>query len=323
MIKRTIDISDGPTHLRIENDQLLLERAEGTVASIPAEDIGVLLIDHPATTYTHSALTRLLDHGAVVVLCGPKHLPVGILLSTADNLITPARLRTQAAAPLPLRKRLWKQIVTEKIRLQAANLEHDPAAKKRLLSFADNVRSGDTSNTEGVAARFYWQSVFPQPFRRDPDGLPPNDLLNYGYTIFRAAIARALVAAGLHPAFGLHHHNRNNNFALADDLVEVFRARVDATVRDLIRAGVTGIDRDAKRQILGLLTLRITVAGQDGPLMVQLHRMATSLVRCYDGQAKQLDLPSFSIQSSQTEPLFPQSDDLPEELSSNRKEDGA
>lgn len=291
MIKRTIDISDGPTFLSIKDDQLVLSRDHAEIGRIPAEDIGVLLVDNLATTYTHGVFTRLLSFGAVVVLCGSNHLPAGMLLSLESNELTARRIRTQAAAKLPLRKRLWKQIVAHKIRSQALNLPPDSPIRSRLIGYAGRVRSADVANMEGVAARFYWPAMMGENFRRDPDGLPPNNLLNYGYAVFRAAVARAIVAGGLHPAFGLHHHNRNNTFALADDLVEVFRPRVDRAVRQIMLDGGGFIDRDAKKSLLGLLTDEIDVAGQKGPLFVQLHRIIASLVRCYEGNATQLDLP--------------------------------
>jgi CRISP-associated protein Cas1 len=292
MIKRTIDISDGPTFLNIENDQLVITRERERLASIPCEDIGVLLIDHRATTYTHSAMTRLLDRGAVIVFCGENHLPAGILLPVENNDLHTERLRAQVAAGLPLRKRLWRQVVAHKIRGQAGNLPEDHPVRGRLMAMAQEVKSGDTTNCEGVAARFYWPALMGDGFRRDPDGDWPNSLLNYGYMVFRAAVARAIVAAGLHPAIGLYHSNRNNAFVLADDLVEVFRPRVDRAVVEFLKSGRDAIDKDAKRAILSLLSEPICVAGQSGPLMVGLHRMVASLVRCLQGSDGVIDLPA-------------------------------
>jgi CRISPR-associated protein Cas1 len=291
MIKRVIDISDGPTFLKIENDQLILSRNKEQLASIPCEDVGVLLVDNQATTYTHSAMTRLLARGAVVVLCGNDHLPCGILLPIENNDLHTQRLRAQIAAPMPIRKRLWRQIVMHKIRGQAMNLPEEHIEQRRLLAMADEVKSGDTTNCEGQAARFYWPVFLGADFRRDPDGAWPNPLLNYGYMVFRAAVARAIVAAGLHPAIGLYHSNRNNPFVLADDLVEVFRPRIDRAVLQFHQTGKTEIDKDAKREILQLLSESITIAGQSGPLMVGLHRMLASLVKCFEGGQKSLDLP--------------------------------
>jgi len=291
MIKRTIDISEGPNFLSVENDQLVISRNREEIGHVPAEDIGVLLIDNVATTYTHSAMTRLIHHGAVIVLCGANHLPAGILLPLENNNLITERLRSQIGASEPLRKQLWKQIVRRKIVGQAHNLPENHPTRGQLLDLADNVKSGDTTNCEGQAGRFYWPALFGPDFRRDPDGEPPNNLLNYGYTVFRAAVARALVAAGLNCSLGLHHSNRANAFCLADDLIEVFRSRVDATVLDLVKREIFILDKSAKQEILNLLTEEIVIAGQSGPLMVQLHRMVASLVRCYADGEKTMELP--------------------------------
>lgn len=303
MIKRTIDISEGSTHLSVDNDQLVLSRSRVGIARVPCEDVGVLLVDHVATSYTHAVFTRLLHFGATVVLCGPNHLPAGMVLSMADNELTARRLRAQVRAKLPLRKRLWRQVVRQKIRAQAQNLPESHPVRGRLLAMCPEVKSGDRSNCEAQAARLYWPALLGAEFRRDPDGLPPNNLLNYGYMVMRAAVARALVAAGLHPALGLHHQHRNNTFALADDLVEVLRPRVDRAVLEVMKDPDTSgfIDRPAKQKLLGLLTDEIAVAGQKGPLMVQLHRVAASLVRCYEGEQDRLDLPLFPTDSRQSD----------------------
>ena len=227
MIKRTIDISEGPTRLSIELDQLVLTRDRQEIARIPCEDVGVLLVDHHSTTYTHAVFTRLAEAGACAVLCGANHLPAALVLPMQNNELTARRTRTQAACLRPLRKRLWRQIVRRKVRGQAENLPEDHPVRKRLIEMAKEVKSGDVTNIEGQAARFYWPALMGSEFRRDPDGLPPNGLLNYGYMVMRTAVARALVAAGLHPSFGLQHQHRNNTFALADDLVEVLRPRID------------------------------------------------------------------------------------------------
>ncbi|HEY8747295.1 MAG TPA: type II CRISPR-associated endonuclease Cas1 [Tepidisphaeraceae bacterium] len=293
MIKRTIDISEGPTRLSIELDQLVLTRERQEIGRVPCEDLGVLLVDHHSTTYTHAVFTRLAACGTCVVLCGANHLPVALVLPMEANELTARRVRAQAAAPRPLCKRLWRQIVRRKVRLQAENLPKGHPVHVRLLEMAKEVKSGDVTNVEGQAARFYWPAMMGEEFRRDPEGLPPNNLLNYGYMVMRAAVARAIVAAGLHPSFGLQHRHRNNTFALADDLVEVLRPRVDQVVLALCREGSGFVDREAKQKILGIMTEEVRVGDQAGPLMVQLHRVGASLVRCYDREQKRIELPVF------------------------------
>lgn len=295
MIKHTIVISQGPAYLSVEHGQLLIRRKDQPDARVPVEDVGVLLIDQPAVTYTHGLLVRLCEAGAAVVLCGERHLPTGLLLPFENNDLTGRRLRAQAAAPLPLRKRLWKQVVRRKVRLQAMNLPQGHKVRRRLLRMVREVRSGDAGNVEGQAARFYWPALLGPDFRRDPDSdSPPNGLLNYGYTVMRSMVARAIVASGLHPALGLQHRHRGNAFALADDLMETLRPMVDATVADLFAAGTVDVTVEAKRTLLELMTREIRVTGDDrpasvadrGPLMVQFQRVCTSLVRAYESAVR-------------------------------------
>ena len=231
MIKRTIEISARPAHVAVKLDQLRLEGRDGDddgvdVPSIPCEDIGVLLVDHPSTTYTHAALTRLLHHGAAVVLCGRDHLPAGLLLPIGEHSEVVWRIHEQLAVSKPQRKRLWQQIVAAKILAQAEALGGGHAdVARRLRSLARQVRSGDPDNVEATAARAYWaawRAEFPG-FRRDRDGQDANALLNYGYAVVRATVARALVAAGLLPALGLKHTNRSNAFCLVDRLADLPR----------------------------------------------------------------------------------------------------
>jgi CRISPR-associated protein Cas1 len=297
MIKRTIEISTESLHMTAELDQLRLYRHEpesGLAASIPCEDIGLVVVDHPAATYSHAALAKLMEFGAAVVICGRNHLPAGLMLPLGDHSEGVARLQEQIAAPRPLLKRLWKQVVQAKVRNQAANLPPDTPGRRRLLTLATEVKAGDPTNIEAQAAKIYW-SVWlglDSGFHRDTDGGDSvNGLLNYGYAIGRAAVGRALVAAGLHPALGIHHVNRSNAFCLADDLLEPLRPLVDRTVRELHQAGQNELNRDTKTKLLGLMTATVRIGGQTGPLMVGLHRMAASLVDCYQGRKKQLLLP--------------------------------
>lgn len=291
MIKRTLEISDGPTFLCIEQDQLVLTREREEIGRVPCEDIGLLIVDSRATTYTQSVFTRLLENGAAVVLCGANHLPAGMLVGCEGNSLIAERVQLQANASLPLRKRLWRQIVRRKILAQVSNMPADDPGRAVMLELAASVRSGDPENAEAQAAKVYWPAMFGERFRRDRFGAPPNNLLNYGYMALRAAVARAIVGAGLHPALGLHHHNRGNAFCLADDLMEPLRARVDAVVMEQVIRGSMMPEKEAKAALLGILTSEATVGGQSGPLMVGLQRMVSSLVRCYEGVQKELDLP--------------------------------
>ena len=290
MIRRTIEISGEGNHLYISQGRFCIRRGRQVIAQIPAEDVGVLILDAPTTTYTHAVLVHLLQAGAAVVLCGKDHHPCGLFLPQGNTLQT-QRLAAQARAPLPLRKQLWKQLVQAKIRNQAHVLPQDSPLKAGLPALAGKVRSGDPANVEAQAARRYWPAMFGKAFRRHPQGPPPNNLLNYGYMALRAAVARAICGAGLHPSLGLHHHNRSNTFCLADDLLEPLRPLVDRQVRRLWLRGTEQIDRETKIALLSTLTEEVEVAGEKGPLMVALERTTASLVRCYARQQKKLDLP--------------------------------
>lgn len=305
MIKRTIEISRQSVHLAVEKNQLLLvlhEPDHGFLARIPCEDVGLVMVDHQETTYSHAALARLLDFGAAVVICGRNHLPSGLLLPLPAHTEIVWRINEQIAASRPLCKQLWQQLVVAKIRAQARNLISGPV-RERLLALAGEVRSGDPTNVEAQAAKLYWsawlagdrqppgegQSPPPTGFHRDPEGTDAlNAMLNYGYAVLRAAIARALVAAGLFPALGLHHANRSNAFCLADDLLEPLRPMVDRVVRRLHHRRQAELDPKAKQALLELLTASVRCGDQTGPLMVALHRMVASLVACYRGEEKRL-----------------------------------
>jgi CRISPR-associated protein Cas1 len=301
VIKRTIDISNAPSRLRFELGQIVIEREGLPDHHAPAEDIGMLLVDEQRTSYTHSAMTGLMEAGACVILCDRQHLPCGVLLPIAANELLTQRLRVQVAVPRPRQKRIWQQIVRAKIKSQAQNLRAlagDADSADAIDALTPAVGSGDPKNIEGQAARIYWEALLGRGFRRQRGGAWPNPILNYGYMVVRAAVARAIAAAGLHPALGVHHHNRGNAFCLADDLLEPLRALVDAKVWCLLRTadgrGEPTITQEAKREILGLLAVDVDLRGQAGPLMVQLHRMAASLCDCYAENRDNIDLPTYN-----------------------------
>jgi CRISPR-associated protein Cas1 len=292
MIKRTVEISTEGHFLSIKNDQLVIERQRELISTIPCEDIGVLIIDSKATVYTHDVLVRTTHYGAVVVLCGDDHLPAGMMLPMVANTIQTERLAVQVGAKLPLKKRLWQQIVQAKIRMQASALPEDHQVRAVLSALVPKVRSGDPDNLEAQAARLYWPAVFADPkFRRLRTGPPPNNLLNYGYMAVRAAVARAACGAGLHPSLGLSHHNKYDPFCLADDLMEPFRPLVDIRVARLWSEGKRDICQETKRALLTVLTDQVNVGGETGPLMVALHKTAASLVKCLAGEEEKLALP--------------------------------
>ncbi len=300
LIKRTLEISSQPAHLAVRNQQLVLKRDGLEVGSVPCEDIGLVMVDHPQTTYTHAALAQLAESDAAVVLCGRDHLPIAMVLPLADHSQVVWRLRDQLGASKPLNKQLWSQLVIAKVEAQARNLSPDSSPQKKLFALAKKVRSGDPLNIEAQAAKIYWANwlsaatpaeLDTEPFRRDPALAGLNGFLNYGYAVLRASLARAIVGAGLQPSLGIHHRNRSNAFCLADDLIEPFRPLVDDRVRNMYAQGYEELNQPAKGELLNLLTQPMQLGEQTGPLMVMFARLVASLVRCYTGEAKKLEIP--------------------------------
>jgi CRISPR-associated protein Cas1 len=294
VIKRIVEISSARTFLSVRYGQLVIKENGNELSQIPCEDIGILLVDHPGTSYTHSVFTELLDKGAAIVLCGGNHHPAAMLLPLESNSEQGERFRKQIEAKEPVKKRLWKQLVQAKIQHQAKVAGRDTETYAALMILRQRVRSGDPSNVEAQASRKFWASYLQGiEFHRDVAGAPPNNLLNYGYTVMRAAVARALCSAGLLPCLGIHHCNRYNAFALADDVMEPFRGFVEARVKQICEAdgAPDELTQPLKARLLEVLYDPVTISGFQGPLMVALHRTAASLQRCFAGEQEQLELP--------------------------------
>jgi CRISPR-associated protein Cas1 len=297
MIKKVFELSQQAADLSAHDGQLdvRFHDAGRGLVTVPCEDLGFLVVDNPGVNYSHHALCELLSNGAAVVLCGRNHLPAGLLLPLSNHTEVTARLREQISVRAPLRKRLWQQLVIAKIRAQAMNLTSTEAAG-HLRALARKVRSGDPKNVEAQAAKAYWRAWRPasaSEFRRDPDaGEPLNAMLNYGYAVLRAAVARALVSSGLNPALGIHHANRSNAFCLADDLMEPLRPLVDSRVLRLHEKGERELSPPVKRELLSVLSETVAMDGTTGPLMVSLERFVASLVRCIRGEERRLAIPS-------------------------------
>jgi len=294
MIKRTIEISSGPVHLTIKHKQMLVKKGDET-HSVPVEDLGLLVLSHPAISYTHQLLYELLEQNVAVLFCNRQHMPEGLLLPFEDNQLHQARLQIQAEATKPLKKRLWQQVVKQKIKTQAQVLKTKHGDDGGLKLLVPKVKSGDPTNVEARAAKQYWKSLFKDSeFRRKYDRDDLNSLLNYGYAVIRAAVARSLTAAGLHPSMGIHHHNQYNPYCLADDMMEPLRPFVDAEVFDLYEQFGTldiEITKETKRPLLELLTKEVFIKGMKYPLLESLHLMAASLAKCYSKEAKSIEFP--------------------------------
>lgn len=243
MIKRTLYFGN-PAYLSLKLQQMVItspskevEAGKGEVRTIPVEDIGIVILDHKQITITQGLMELLIDNNCAIITCGSNHLPVGLMLPLYGNTVQNERFRNQIDASLPLKKQLWQQTIQYKIANQAAVLKFVTGeVHKNMSAWADCVRSGDVENMEARAAAYYWKNIFPDrpDFTRGREEAEPNNLLNYGYAILRAIVARALVASGLLPTLGIHHHNRYNAYCLADDIMEPYRPYVDKIVYDIV-----------------------------------------------------------------------------------------
>lgn len=296
MIKHTLEISQRPARLTLEKRQLVIHPGEGQPERrFACEDIGILILQHPAISLTAAVLNTLLESGAAVVVCNEKHLPSGILLPTVTHTELVPRMMAQLGAGLPAKKNAWKALVRAKITAQAKELPLSLQAKMNAI--AVSVKSGDPENAEARAARIYWQARFPAIYlagdKRDPDGFSLfNSLLNYGYAILRASVARALVSAGLQPALGVFHHHRSNPYCLADDVMEPFRPLVDRTVYSILSESPASADSaltpEHRRELLGILTLPIAMEESTGPLMAVLPRYINAFFRLLTKETESL-----------------------------------
>ncbi len=296
MSDRILDFSEEAAHLSVRHSNLLIRRSEKPDVTLPLHEVGVLITSHPAISCTAALLAGLSGAGAAIVVCDDKRLPVGMMLPLQGNSLQTERIGQQVAAKLPLRKRLWQQMVRCKIESQAAALRLETGADAGLALMARRVRSGDPDNVEAQAARRYWGSLFSDPdFRRDAGLEGTNAVLNYGYTVLRAMTARAVCGAGLYPSMGLHHHNRYSQFVLADDLMEPFRPIVDRAAIQVL--GAWGPDpavtRECKAMLFESLNGRYRMHGEDRTLFDILVRVATSLSDAFAGKTDRLDLPKF------------------------------
>ena len=299
MIKRTLCFSH-PAYLSLRNGQLVvkLEKHDDEPekqATIPIEDIGVVVLDHRQITLTHGVMAALLDNNAAVVTCDNSHMPVGLMLPLEGHTVQQERFQDQLGASLPLRKQLWQQTVQQKILNQAALLrELHGIETGNMRQWAKEVLSGDSTNLEGRAAAFYWSQMFPTipDFTRSRDGVYPNALLNYGYAILRAVIARALVGSGLLPTLGIHHHNRYNAYCLADDIMEPYRPYVDRlVVETMAECCDVEVTTEIKSRLLTVPTLEVHIGGQRSPLMVAASQTTASLARCFAGESRRVTYP--------------------------------
>lgn len=298
MIKRTLYFGS-PAYLHKKDQQLKVAEPETRTekATVPLEDIGVVLLDHPQITITHALMADLTERNVALISCNSQHLPTGLMLPLEGNHVQTERFRIQISASEPLLKNLWAQTVKAKIENQAAMLERAGIDNKPLLALIPQIKSGDPDNTEGRAASVYWKLVYGENgFTRNRFGAEPNAHLNYGYAVLRAMVARALVSSGMLPTLGIHHRNKYNAYCLADDIMEPYRPFCDELVYEMFNSGMIEseeITREQKARLLTIATCDVTIDNKKSPLMVALSRTTNSLFECFEGTRRKIVYPEF------------------------------
>ncbi len=313
MIKRTLYFGN-PAYLNLSNAQLMVRLPEvekneslpesfkkEAIATIPIEDIGIVVLDHKQITVTQALMEALLDNNVVLITCNSTHHPSGLMMPLSGNTIQSERFREQINASEPLKKQLWAQTVEQKIKNQKAHLQSRGIKHDFLIPLQKNVKSGDSDNAEGIAAAYYWKALSPallhnqNEFRREREGLPPNNYLNYGYSLLRATMARSIVSAGLLPTLGIFHKNRYNAYCLADDLMEPYRPLVDKVVCNILHEHEPqeDISKEIKTVLLKIPAMDVIIDDEKSPLMNATQRTAVSLVRCFTGEQRKLLYPEF------------------------------
>ena len=312
MIKKTLYFGN-PAYLSLRMGQMVIKLPEVESNELlpeimkkqseitkPIEDIGVVVLDNRRITITQGLLEALLENNCAVITCDSHSLPVGLMLPLYGNSTQNERFRYQLDASQPLRKQLWQQTIKAKIENQAAVLSACSGVPiKNMKRWADDVRSGDPDNVEGHAAAYYWRYFFNnitglENFTRNREGMAPNNLLNYGYAILRAVVARALVTSGLLTTLGIHHHNRYTAYCLADDIMEPYRPYVDELIFAIVKEqGVDNLQLTTtlKAQLLSIPTLDVVIGGKRSPLMVAATQPTASLYKCFSGELRRIAYP--------------------------------
>ncbi|MDI9358631.1 MAG: type II CRISPR-associated endonuclease Cas1 [Phycisphaerales bacterium] len=295
MQKRTLYFAS-PAYLQTELEQLCFTNPHNDdVIKTPIEDIAMVVLDHPRIKITHCTLNKFLSYHVAMVICNDKRMPAGLLLPFESHTDQTRRFHLQVEASEPLKKNLWQQLVVMKIHNQASLLKTLQIPVDFMLQCEHSVSSGDQYNNEAVAAAYYWRRLFKTipEFKRERFGNPPNMLLNYGYTILRSMTARALVMSGLHPTFGIHHHNKYNAYCLADDLMEPYRPFVDKIVCELVQDNNYYLldDLTVRKKLLAIPLVEVMLHNQKFNIMTAIEYSAHSLASCFLGDTRKLNLP--------------------------------
>jgi CRISPR-associated protein Cas1 len=300
MIKQTLYFGN-PAYLSVKHKQLVI-KTDDVETTRPIEDIGVVIFDNPQIIMTQSVTTLLLENNAALIHCNASHHPIGLMLNLDGHTLQSQRFKAQIEASEVLKKALWQQTIQAKIENQMLLLKENKKETKRLEHLMKKVKSGDTDNCEAQAASYYWKNIFSDSipnFSRSPEGEPPNNMLNYGYTILRAAVARSLVGSGLLPTLGIFHRNQYNAYCLADDIMEPYRPYIDAAVLEYMQTNDYSdfiLGTNAKKFLLQVLQRDIYFKNEHSPLMVGLARTTASLSDCFVGKRRKIVYPKFSSQ---------------------------
>ncbi len=300
MIKRILYFGN-PAYLSMRLNQLVVkvpgqkDGEDDKVRTLPIEDIGVMVLDNRQITVTQALMETLLDNNCALITCDSRHMPVGLMLPLYGNTVQNERFRQQIDSSLPLKKQLWQQTIQSKIMNQSAVLDWQTGEHhENMVVWAKSVRSGDPDNLEGRAAAYYWKTLFPEhlDFTRGQYEDEPNNLLNYGYAILRAIIARAIVSSGLLPTLGIHHHNRYNAYCLADDIMEPYRPYVDKLVCEIVdEYDSLELTQEIKVKLLNIPVIEVVINGRRSPLMVAASTTTASLVKCFAGETRKILYP--------------------------------
>lgn len=297
MIKRTLVFSNAVC-LTLKNKQLVIQNKETREeSSVPIEDIGFVIIENNQVYISIPVINALAENNAAVVFCNEKHLPFSMNLPLDCNTIQNQLFTAQIEASIPAKKKCWKQITEQKIKNQAKVLEKYKIDSVKLKQYASEVKSGDSTNREAMAAKLYWDLLIDDvDWVRTRFGEYPNNLLNYGYAILRAATARALIGSGLLPTLGIHHHNKYDAYALADDIMEPYRPYIDDEIIEYMKTSeeTEELTREFKKKILTVLTRDVEIGKVTRPLMIALTITSSSLAKIFSGDAGNLSLPEFT-----------------------------
>lgn len=293
MIKRTLFISS-PMKLFVEHDCLQLENLDtGDKHQVPLIDIGIIEFDHHTILLNNYLLKKAAELGIIIINCDKFHNPVGIFSPLFTNTLHTKVLKMQFEMKKPLKNQIWKELIKSKIENQSDLLNYFNKDYTLIEQLAKEVKSNDNTMREGVAASYYWKYLLGSYFKRERLGNPPNSFLNYGYTLIRSVITRALVSSGLHPSVGVHHKNQYNHYCLADDLIEPYRIFCDKLVYENIDkfGQKEELEKEDKVKLLELINTETLIDGKVYPLQLAVKETVVSYLRSIENNKVDLKLP--------------------------------